>query len=505
MTRLTKPLPFRWALLFSVAAALLLMLAFPFTRVFPLTLVCLVPLMLALRGQGWLRGLLFGLLFGFVYQSYIMFWANFFGPPAYLFLAGYKTVLPGFFGLLCAFLGRKRPELFPLAFVSGFVALEFLQTFGPFGVTWGMLSHAWARHPLLLQCCSLLGPWTLSLLLVLVNTSLFVSLVPEYQNQRRRWWLVTGLLWLGSLAFGGWRLGQDWGPGTTFTAGVAQNSMGRDVRWDPNFAQTALQNLEKLTLAASNRGARLVVWPETAIPYRGFRKLPNLTFEVGLLALKSKSYIIVGSIEKMDDEFNHTLNTASLVTPQGAFEGQYDKQRLVPGGEYLPLEKWLRPYKIFDRVMRYMPGANANGVFNCADLGIRPGMLICFESMVPYLAAQRVRDGSDVLVVATNDGWFGDNPAIAHHFEMAVFRAVEQGRPVIQCGNTGISGMIDERGRILEETPINQAMLAVHEVTARRQNTVYSRVGDILAWLALVVFLLCPLLPKGTQASAGKL
>lgn len=104
------------------------MLAFPFTRVFPLTLVCLVPLMLALREQGWLRGLLLGLLFGFVFQSYIMFWANFFGPPAYLFLAGYKTVLPGFFGMLWGWLSRRRPELFPLVFVTGWVVLEYLQT-----------------------------------------------------------------------------------------------------------------------------------------------------------------------------------------------------------------------------------------------------------------------------------------------------------------------------------------------------------------------------------------
>lgn len=502
---MSKPLPFRWALLFSSVAALLLMLAFPFTRLFPLTLVCLVPLMLALRGQGWLRGFLFGLFFGFLYQSYIMFWANFFGPPAYLFLAGYKTVLPGFFGMLCGGLSRKRPELYPLAFVTGFVALEFLQTFGPFGVTWGMLSHAWARYPLFLQCCSLLGPWTLSLLLLLANAGVFVRLLPEYQSQRPRWWIAAGLLWLAALAFGAWRLQQDWGPGTTFKAGVAQNSMGREIRWDPNYAQTAVQNLEKLTLSAAAQGAQLIVWPETAIPYRGFLKLPNLTFEIGMLGLQSKAYIIVGSIEKLDDEFQHTVNSASLVTPQGGFEGRYDKQRLVPGGEYLPLEKLLRPYKIFDRVMRYIPGENAGGVFSCPDLKIRPGMLICFESMVPYLAAQRVREGSDVLVVATNDGWFGTNPAIMHHFEMAVFRAVEQGRPVVQCGNTGVSGMIDERGRILQETPINQAALAVHEVTARRQLTVYARLGDLLAWLALVVFLLCPLLPKGTGASAGKL
>lgn len=313
------------------------------------------------------------------------------------------------------------------------------------------------------------------------------------------------VLWLAALVFGQWRLQQAWNLGPTFTAAAVQNSMGRDVRWDPNYAQIAIQNLEKLTLRAAERGAKLIVWPETAIPYRGFRKIPQLTFEIGLLALKSKSYLIVGSIEKAEDEFKHTLNSASLITPQGAFEGQYDKQRLVPGGEYLPLEKWLRSYPIFDRVMNYTAGKNSTGVFNCTELGIHPGILICFESMVPYLAAQRVRDGSDVLVVATNDGWFGDNPAIAHHFEMAILRAVEQGRPVIQCGNTGISGMIDQCGRILEETPINQPAVAVHQLTACRQITVYAHIGDVLAWLSLGIFILCLLSPKGREAPAGNL
>ena len=499
-----EPLPFRWALSLCSGSALLLILAFPYTRCWPLTFFCLVPLMLALRGQGALRGVLFGMLHGFLFQSYIMFWANFFGPPAYLFLAGYKTVLPALFGGLWGWLSRRSSRGLPLAFVSGWVGLEYLQTFGPFGVTWGMLSHAWSRLPVALQGCSLLGPWTWSLVLLMVNASLYVALRPECKSQRRPWWLATAVALGLNFGFGVWRLEQDWGPGVPFVAASVQNSMGRNVRWDPRFAQLALEKLERLTCEAASHGARLIVWPETAIPFRDFRRLPNLTLQVGMLGLTTHSWLIVGSIEKVGDEAQHTLNSASLISPQGGFEGRYDKQRLVPGGEYLPLESWLRPYKIFDRVMRYQPGPESVGVFSCPELKIHPGMLICFESMVPYLAAQRVRDGADVLVVATNDGWFGSDPAIVHHFEMAIFRAIEQGRPVIQCGTTGISGMIDGRGRVLRETPISQEAVAVCPLQARTGRTLYARLGDVLPWLALTLFLACLGWARGTQPEAGK-
>lgn len=500
-----EPLPLekRWALGLSFLSALLLILAFPYTRLVWLSFVALVPLMLALRGQGWRRGLLVGLVHGFVFQSYIMWWANFFGFPAFLFLAGYKALLPTLFGALWGELSRRHPSRFPVAFVFGWVGLEYLQTFGPFGVTWGMLSHTWARTPVVLQSCSLLGPWIGSLLLLVCNAAIFQWLRPAPRPGRRAWLGVAGLLLLVNGLYGAWRLDSDFGPGQTVTVASVQVSMGRDVRWDPAFAEVALARLRSLSTEAATRGARFIVWPETAIPYRGFLKSPQLSFQIAMLARELKAWLVVGSIEKVGDEHDHTLNSASLISPDGAYEGRYDKQRLVPGGEYLPLESWLRPYKIFDRVMRYLPG-QGNGVLHCPDLGIRPGLLICFESMVPFLARDRVRDGCDLLVVPTNDGWFGANPAIQHHFEMAIFRAIEQGRPLVQCGNTGVSGMIDERGRVLVETPIDEMHVIVSPVVARTGVTLYHRVGDILPGISLLIFFLAGVWPKGANRAKGK-
>lgn len=499
------PLHMRWALVLSVLSAVLLLLAFPYTRVYPLTLVALVPFLMALRGQGARRGVLLGAVHGCIVQGCLMFWSNFFGPPAFLFLALYKALLPTVFGGLVGWLAARRPQLLPAGFLTGWVALEYLQTFGPFGVTWGMLSHAWARHPLPIQISALLGPWALSAALLLVNISVFVLLQSAWKEQRKAWLSLTAAAWLFTMAFGSWRLGQEWPRDQTIRLGAVQVNMGRDVKWDPNYARFALDRLLQMTRDAAGQGAQVIVWPETAVPFRGFLADPRLTYEIALLAREVQAWLVVGSIERVaNDPQRHTLNAASLVSPEGEYKARYDKQRLVPGGEYLPLSAYLRDYKIFDRVMRYLPGTG-DGLFDCPDNKARGGMLICFESMVPYLAAERVAGGANFLIVATNDGWFASNPAIQHHFEMAIMRAVEQGKPVVQCGNTGVSGVIDGRGIVRAETRINEAAVTVAEVGLEDGFTLYQRLGDVLAHLCLALFVISLLGAKGSTTATGKL
>lgn len=496
------PLPLRWALVLSILSAVLLTLAFPYARLYPLTLFALVPFILALHGQGWRRGLSVGLAHAFVFQSYLMFWSNFFGAPAFLFLALYRCLIPTLFGGAVGWLSQRRPQLLPAAFVTGWISVEYLQTFGPFGVTWGMLSHAWAREPMPLQVNSLLGPWCLSAVLLLTNMGLFLLWQHAWRQQRRAWWGLGVAAWVFVVGFGEWRLAQPW-KATEIEVGAVQVSMGRDVKWNPNFALYALERLKRMTREAAAKGARLVVWPETAIPIRGFLRNPNLTLDIALTVREAGCWVVAGSIEMALDAQKHTLNTASLISPEGEYVNRYDKQRLVPGGEYLPLESWLRPFSIFDRVMRYMPGSG-NGIFPCGDTGVTGGMLICFESMVPYLAAKRVEDGANLLIVATNDGWFGDNSAIQHHFEMAIMRAVEQGKPVLQCGNTGVSGIVDSRGRVQTESVINRPEVLVAPIEITEGTTLYHRLGDVLAYLALGLFSISLLGAKGSAGRAGK-
>lgn len=488
-------LPLGRAVILSAVSALLLILAFPKPAIRALVFVALVPHLIACRGQGWKRGALLGWIHGLIFHGQLLYWANFFGPPAWIFLMLYKSIGPAIFG---ASLGRfTSPSATRSAWFAavGYVGLEYYQMLGPFGITWGMLSHALARWPIWIQCCAVFGPWTLSLVIALVNASLAESLL------RRRVALSAvasaGVGCLLTLAYGVACLAGPSPPNQTVTFGAIQVNMGRDVKWDPKASAQTMLYLEELTRQAAAAGAHVIVWPETTIPYRDFLKSPNLTFRVGMLARQTSSWLIAGSIELLGDgdpqdrreryNLGHTYNTASLLSPEGAFVDRYDKQRLVPGGEYLPLEKYLPQWPVFDRIMNYLPG-QGKGVFRCGELPV--GLVICYESMVPTLTRQRVIDGAEVLLVSTNDSWFGDSWAIYHHFEMAIMRAVECRRPVVQAGNTGVTALIDRLGRVLKEAPVNERTIVVGPVVPSYERTPYVRMGDVLAWACLLAWAL---------------
>ena len=492
------------ACVLAAFSGLLLMLAFPWIGWSWVSLLALLPWMRALAGQGGRCGALIGATHGLVFQGYIMWWASFFGPPAMLFLTCYKAVLPALVGAALGWLSRRAPQLFPLAAVSAYVSLEYGQTFGPFGITWGMLSHAWARFPVLIQIDSLGGPWALSGCVLLLQACAFCWLFPAGRRQAGAWSVAAALAWSFCLGFGVWKLAQPDTSGAVVKIGAVQVSADRSIKWNPQKAFEIVARLGDLSVQAGQQGARILLWPETSWPYRGFRSQLTQTELVAKLAQKAHVWMVVGSIEMMNDGGRHTHNTASLISPEGEYPAHYDKQRLVPGGEYLPFESWLRGIKIFDRIMRFLPG-EGDGIFHFGDLQVHGGMLICFESMVPYLAANRVQHGANLLLIATNDAWFGDNNAIMHHFEMAIMRAVEQGVPALQCGNTGVSGVIDARGRVQVESLINQPCIVTADVRVPPSGVAswYAWWGDLLAYAALAVFAATLLRARGTSSSAG--
>lgn len=499
-------------------AGLLLIASFPDMRWWPLAFVALVPFEQAVHGQGWKRGLLLGAVLGFVLQSYLMFWANFFGPPAFLFLAAYRAYPYAFIGWGWATMSGYPLLARLVGYLGCWVFVEYYQTWGPFGCTWGMLSHTLARQPDWLQICRLGGPWSLSA--VVATLSLVLAESIRRLLAKKSWtadlsaaWVGTLAILLGTFAYGANRLAHAPPPlkkgesPSSIQVGAIQVNMGRDIKWDPSFANVAIAGLEELTLRAGGEGSKLSIWPETSIPYRNFRNDMELTERFGHLARVSGSNVLVGSIEFAGDAANHTLNTAWLIGYQGDYKDRYDKQRLVPGGEYLPFENVLRPFSIFDRVMNYKPGAGT-GVVNCEfkdePKQVKLGVLICFESMLPSLAAQRVEGGAEALAISTNDGWFGESSAITHHFEMAIFRAVETARPAIQSGNTGLSGVIDAYGRVLSETRPNEKTFAVGALVPGKEITFYVRWGDYFAWGAGLVWFAIFVFYRARPATEGQ-
>ncbi len=481
-----RPLPFRLGLPLAALSALLLSLSFPHARQAWLAWVALVPFLVACRGQGFRRGALLGLALGVGFQASLLSWAHLFGPLALVGLVFLKSLAPALAGGILGMGLEGRSGQRSLFAAATWVTMEFLQTLGPLGITWGMLGQSQARVPVLIQVGALAGPWGLSFVLALVNAAVAEQVLALWGRGSRREGAV-GLAWAAALAglvvlFGAWRLEH---PPQASAGPVAwaavQVSMPQNVKWDPQFQETIMRRLEALSAEAARGGAQVVVWPETAIPYRGFLGNPHLVRRIRDLAEGLGVWLLVGSIEPAADGGTH--NTASLFSPDGHLAGRHDKHRLVPFGEFLPGKRYWPPLPQLALVMNYLPGPPPRPL-QMESTGF--GVLICYESMVSHLARDLVRQGASYLVIPTNDAWFDRSSAAAHHFDMAIMRAVETGRPTIQAGNTGISGFVTATGQVLAESRLFERRVLVARLAPVSEPTLYTRVGDLVAWLCLV-------------------
>jgi apolipoprotein N-acyltransferase len=213
-----------------------------------------------------------------------------------------------------------------------------------------------------------------------------------------------------------------------------------------------MQTLWTTTLAAGVGRPDLILWPESTTPFP-LNDDPAMRRFVEQLAARTKAPMLIGAdaVERGPGTKVRAYNAAFVVDPLlGVQTAYYAKRRLVQFGEYIPL----RP--LFGWVGKFAPlgddfsaGTDSSPLIVPLDRGsVAAGVLICYEDLFPALARDEVRSGADLLVVVTNDTWYGEGMAAYQHAAHAVLRAVETRRPVLRCGNAGWSGWIDEFGSI---------------------------------------------------------
>ncbi len=235
--------------------------------------------------------------------------------------------------------------------------------------------------------------------------------------------------------------------------GFVQPDVPQEIKWDETQGPAIVNTLEQATATAAKRRPDLILWPEAVTPW-AVRGDATVAAFVGNVAQEARAPLLLGSIavERADetaDGVEHWYNGAFMVDPQRGVEREYYRKRhLVPFGEYVPLRPvlgWL------DKVVP-LPGDFEEGgsphplLFNANELTLAAGPLICYEDTYPGLARASALAGADLLVVLTNNGWFGRGGAAEQHAAHSVLRAVETRRPVLRIGNAGWSGWIDEFG-----------------------------------------------------------
>jgi len=487
----------------AIASSVLLVLSFPNSGYWPLAWFALVPLLVVVGLRptprrsfllGWLTGAVFfygscyWLTFSMIHYGGIPRWA------AYLLLAPapiFVGLFPGVFALVLARAIRSwgAKALFLAPFVWSSLELGRLALTGQL---WNAIGYSQAFQPMLIQPARWGGVYAVGFIVVFINAAVAFLILKRTAKSV----VVTGLaVLIVALVMvasqGSPPVSNSQAPQAVVVAlqpnvpmDIVKSSEEMKVLIDRHvsMSQTALKQL------ANDGTPRLVIWPESPMnfAYGNDSQLRDLLVR---FATTNQTAVLFNSQEAAP---NHGIyNSAVMVNNQGGLIAQYDKIRLMPFGEYVPLPRWVPGASVVGAIVGdFTPGTK----YTLMKVGdVRTGTFICIESAYPDIARSFTRDGADVLINISNDGYLGPTAVMRQHLANVIFRAVENGRPILRVTNTGITAYITSRGEVKDATEGFQTAVRIWRI-GRNENasTFYSRRGDLFvafnAALSVLVF-----------------
>ena len=478
----------------------LLALSFPKPDISVLAWVGLVPLLYSIRDKKPRRAFLEGLAAGFVFYLATVYWVvntmyNYGGldiPVSLLLLVGLSGYLALYFGAF-AWLVNVTAGVYPrVAVITApvfWTALELARNYLLSGFPWNLLGYSQHGNLPLIQFADITGIYGVSALVVMVNAAAAELKVLYRDRGKARPVMFAGpaaaaLVLLAAVFYGNYRLSHPPHPAGLMKVALVQGNIEQFHKWDPAFQYEVFNTYKDLTMAAAAQGPDLVVWPETATPFLFGDAI--MWPELSRLARDSRTWLMTGSPTadalKGGGYLEH--NSAYLVSPDGRTAGRYDKVHLVPFGEYVPL-KPLLPFvsRMVTSIGDFGAGTEY-AVMRAGKAGF--GTAICFEVIFPELVRRFALNGADFMASITNDAWFGRSSAPYQHFNMSVFRAVENRRALIRVANTGITGIILPSGEVKAKTGIFTRETLAGEIPLVRETTFYTRYGDLFAYACAV-------------------
>ena len=487
----------------AAASALLLILSFPNFEYYLLAWIALVPLLVVIaRRPSRMRAFILGWAVGSVFFYATCYWLTYSmihygGLPtalAYLLLIPGAIVIGIFHGLfasLVAFAIQKWGRMAILLAPIFWTTFEWVRL-GVTGQLWNALGYSQAYHNQIIEPATWGGVYAVSFLLVAINAA--VALLITHRTALSITLALLIVFAVGAVVRGSL-------PESLERPVINPELMVKVVAVQPNVPMNPVKSAEEtkalierhvslsvqgLTTESPAEGPRLVIWPESPMNFT-YASDKTLQQFVADFTRQNHTSLLFNSLEPAPND--GAYNSALLVNEEGRLISQYDKIRLMPFGEYVPLPQWLPGASLISGIVgEFTPGSN----YTLMPFGDRKaGVFICIESAYPWIARRLAHDGSDVLINISNDGYLGPTAVMRQHLANAIFRAVENGRPVLRVTNTGLSAWISEDGHVYGLTGPFEADVRVwasHPGATR--NTFYTRHGDLFVYICAVITLI---------------
>lgn len=378
------------------------------------------------------------------------------------------------------FMGRQ-----PLAFASLWVLQEWAKTWVLTGFPWLFVGYAYTDMPFITALAPLTGVFGISFLSVLISAS-----VVELYRKQAGYLLIAGvLLGISTLL---WLINPAWTSptGDKLSVSLVQGNIRQDIKWVQTFQDEIL--LTYATLTQNEWGRDLIVWPEAAVPM--FQdEAADFLGQIDTIARQTGSTLSTGipykALEEYDPSHHAYPPFYNAVMTLGADKGLYKKQRLVPFGEYIP----------FGGVLDILPNLATHQVLSHSrgDDHQTPtlvqhknmGVAICYEVAYPDTIRKNAQD-THFLMTVSNDAWFGTSAGPHQHLQMVQMRSLETGRWTARSTNTGITAIIDDKGRIVQSMPQFTKGVLRGKMAMMTGSTPFMRFGYYPILLGLIVLLL---------------
>jgi len=524
-------------LIFGLLSGILLGLSYPPIPLPLLSFVSLIPFLFVLEKRETLSSInRFSYYTLFYFNLITLYWVGswtkeadpflmisgaallFFNPLFYLIITTLYHFSKKSFG--------KRTTLFLFPFY--WVSFEFLYSLTDLRFPWLTLGNSTPYLKHFIQISDVVGVYGLSLIILFINIFLYLSIKEFKSNKKLNYKYLSSalIIFLFVIVYGFIKINCFNETGKKIKVGLVQPNFNPWSKWQVGNLDEQLDIYIKMSEQAIVKGAKLIVWPESALPV--YLLSGNYDYEVNRIRQFVSSYNILLMTGMPDANFYFNKNEAPkdaketksgisytsynsilLFKPYSLSIEKYGKIKLVPFGEHVPFVEQLPFLGDFIKWEVGISSWNVGKdqvVFDLSEANnsiVKAGGVICIESIYPEFVAGFVQKGADLITVVTNDSWYGYSSGPFQHKEISVLRAVENRKSVIRAANGGISCIIDPLGNTTAATKLFTRDILVGDVLINEGQTFYSRFpwifplfSSLISIVTLMVFISKKLLTK---------
>jgi apolipoprotein N-acyltransferase len=498
-----KTLSFRNTLILVFAVGAFASLAVPPLNLFPFMIVGLSALYIfTTTAPTPLAAFCVGFMFAFGYHIFGLYWignALLVEGNAYIWAWPLAVIgLPALLALFSAFaclLARHFSNGFTafgfLAFAAWVGFFEFARSFAFTGFPWNLYGHTWAGLLPVLQVLSFSDVYWLSALTIIWCALPGYWLIGRSPIQNKIAMSALFLaLFIASVAFGITRLSTPAPAAPAANVHLVQANIPQSEKWNSEKMWDHL--VVRLNLSRPDMGARTdlptyIIWPETALSERLFEE-PRTTAVIDevLAQYTAPVYLVTGFLREYP-QAKRFYNSMIMIEPRKTVSNVYDKKHLVPFGEYIPYQKWI-PLEPVTKFSGFTGGVGPLSLQSPDNLLYSP--MICYEIIFSGRVVDPL-DRPDFIINITNDSWYGKTAGPHQHMSQAVFRAIEEGLPVVRVADTGISGVIDPYGRVIEKSDVfveyEKTVALPGKIMLSRADAIYRHISLLILFFGVII------------------